>query len=158
MGGQRSGERDFERKLRDLPVLPIRPSSVRIAAREADMQSTVARLSRIAPELPVADLRAALMYYRQRLGFEVAMEMPDGEYAIVERDGVAIHLFRDDRNRSPIGMHIFTPDIDELYREFQSRGALFSQQIERKPWGNREFRIEDEFGNELKFTEPLAED
>ena len=122
------------------------------------MQSTVARLSRIAPELPVADLRAALMYYREQLGFEVAMEMPDGNYAIVERDGVAIHLFRDDRSRSPIGMHIFTPDIDELYREFQSRGALFSQQIERKPWGNREFRIEDEFGNELKFTEPLAED
>jgi len=25
-------------------------------------------------------------------------------------------------------------------------------------WGNRDFRLRDEFGNEIKFTEPLTED
>jgi len=28
----------------------------------------------------------------------------------------------------------------------------------RKPWGNRDFRVRDDFGNELKFTEPRSED
>lgn len=122
------------------------------------MEITVARLSRIAPELPAKGLEAALEYYEQRLGFETAMRTPDGGYAIVERDGVAIHLFEDaGAGRSSVGIHIFTPDLDELYAEFEARGAQFLQPIERKPWGNREFRVKDEFGNELKFTEPLGD-
>ena len=55
------------------------------------------RLLRIAPELPVQSLESSLDYYRQRLGFEVTLEMPGGDYAIVERDGVAIHLFATER-------------------------------------------------------------
>jgi uncharacterized glyoxalase superfamily protein PhnB len=124
-----------------------------------DMQTAVAKLSRIAPELSAADLAVAIDYYERRLGFEVAMRMPDGEYAIVERDGVAIHLFQDRaQNHSPAAVHIFTPDLEELYAEFAARGAQITQKIEQKPWGNREFRIKDPFGNELKFTEPADRD
>lgn len=53
----------------------------------------MARLSRIAPELPAANLHATIAFYEHKLGFRVAMQMPAGDYAIVERDGVAIHLF-----------------------------------------------------------------
>jgi uncharacterized glyoxalase superfamily protein PhnB len=119
----------------------------------------MAKLTRIAPELPASDLVGALGYYQRKLGFRIAMEMPAGDYAIVERDGIAIHLFEDDSGEhSPVGIHIFTPDLEALQEEFQVRGALLSQGIEQKPWGNREFRVEDEFGNELKFTEPLSGD
>ena len=112
-------------------------------------------LSRIAPELPVSDLRGSLEYYEKKLGFEIAMQMPAGDYAIVERDGVAIHLFEDAAPK-PVGVHIFTPDLDDLYAEMRRRGARVSQEIMRKPWGNRDFRVHDESGNEIKFTEPLA--
>jgi uncharacterized glyoxalase superfamily protein PhnB len=119
----------------------------------------MAKLCRIAPELPVANLHQALPDYQQTLGFRVAMQTPDGDYAIVERDDIAIHLFQDDsRSHSPVGIHIFTPDLETLYAEFQRSGAQLTQGIERKPWGNRDFRLKDAFGNELKFTEPLAED
>ena len=65
----------------------------------------MAKLSTIAPEMPVADLALALEYYEQRMGFREAMRMLD--YAIVERDGVAIHLFEDRaRKHSPVGIHI----------------------------------------------------
>ena len=57
------------------------------------MQTTAARLLRLAPELPAADMRASIQYYVERLGFSLAMHMEG--YAIVERDGVAIHLFDD---------------------------------------------------------------
>lgn len=120
------------------------------------MQTTTAKLSRIAPELPAADLRASAAYYVERLGFSLAVEMQG--YAIVERDGVAIHLFDDaGRKHTPAGVHLFTADLDELFAEFEVRGAKIAQPIERKPWGNREFRVKDDFGNELKFTEPSAD-
>jgi catechol 2,3-dioxygenase-like lactoylglutathione lyase family enzyme len=41
------------------------------------------RLLRIAPELPVQNLERSLDYYQKRLGFEVTLAMPDGDYAIV---------------------------------------------------------------------------
>jgi uncharacterized glyoxalase superfamily protein PhnB len=85
------------------------------------------------------------------------MEMPDGDYAIVERDGVAIHLFQDGIGaHSPMSMHIFTHQLDELHTELLERGARISQEIIRKPWGNRDFRVGDQSGNELKFTESLV--
>jgi uncharacterized glyoxalase superfamily protein PhnB len=115
------------------------------------------RLTRIAPELPAADLAAAIGFY-QRLGFAlVSHAQPD--YAIVERDGMALHLFEQGQHRAaPMGVHLFTQDLAELFEEFGERGVSFSQTIERKPWGNRDFRVKDDFGNELKFTEPMAED
>jgi uncharacterized glyoxalase superfamily protein PhnB len=119
----------------------------------------VPKLLRIAPELPASNLGAAIEHYEQKLGFRVAMQMPDGDYAIVERDDIAIHLFQDDkRSHSPVGIHIFTPDLDALYNELRQRSARLSQGIERKPWGNRDFRLKDDFGNEIKFTEPLSQD
>jgi uncharacterized glyoxalase superfamily protein PhnB len=116
-------------------------------------------LARIAPELPSDDLNEAVAYYEQKLGFKVALRLPGNEYAIVERDGVAIHLFAVGGSRpSAVGVHIFTSDLDQFYIEFVRSGATITQGIERKPWGNRDFRVHDQFDNELKFTEPLEED
>lgn len=118
----------------------------------------MARLSRIAPELPAANVSAATAFY-ERLGFVLASQSPARDYAIVERDGIAIHLFEDKAHRhAQGGVHIFTHDLAQLFEEFADRGVRFAQKIERKPWGNREFRVKDDFGNELKFTEPAADD
>lgn len=118
----------------------------------------MATLSRIAPELPAADVQAAVEHYEKKLGFRIAMQMPGGDYAIVERDGAAIHLFEDAaRSHTPVAIHIFVSDLESLYEEFRERGAQLTQGIERKPWGNRDFRLRDEFGNEIKFTEPIGE-
>jgi uncharacterized glyoxalase superfamily protein PhnB len=115
------------------------------------------KLLRIAPEVPVADVRAAIEYYDRKLGFQLAMLMSDGNYAIVERDDVAIHLFRNDSGHElPAAMHIFAQGLDELHAELQERGASVIQGIVQKPWGNRDFRVRDDSGNELKFTEPLT--
>ena len=119
------------------------------------METAAAKLSRIAPEIASHDLRESLAYYEQKLGFQIVSEMPEQEYAIVERDGVAIHLFRDEsRAHSPAGIHVFTDGLEDLYSELVSRGAKITQTIVRKPWGNRDFRVADPFGNELKFTGP----
>lgn len=114
-------------------------------------------LSRIAPELPVSSVSQSIEYYETRLGFQTAMTMAEGDYAIVERDDVAIHLFQRGSANAPGSIHIFAAGLDELFAEFQWRGALINQGIVRKAWGNRDFRVFDDSGNELKFTEPLKE-
>lgn len=119
----------------------------------------MARLLRIAPELPAVNLKSALEFYEHKLGFRVATQMPAGDYAIIERDGIAIHLFQDpSRKHSPVGVHLFTAELEGLRDDLLDRGARLSQDIMRKPWGNRDFHLRDEFGNELKFTEPVVED
>ena len=119
----------------------------------------MATLSRIAPEIPVTDLKGAINYYAEKLGFQLAMQLPAGDYAIVERDGIAIHLFKSNSSACvPIAVHIFTSELDELHNELLDRGALISQGIVMKPWGNRDFRVNDCAGNLLKFTEPASSD
>jgi len=119
----------------------------------------MARLLRVAPEVPAVNLKMALAFYEHKLGFRVATVMPGGEYGIVERDGIAVHLFSDpSRKHSPAGIHFFTSELEGLRDEFLERGAKLWQDIARKPWGTRDFRIRDDFGNELKFTEPGEED
>ena len=53
-------------------------------------------LTRVAPELPVSDVAEAMQHYRSKLGFEAVMTMPAGDYAIVGRDGVVLHLFQNE--------------------------------------------------------------
>ena len=95
-------------------------------------------------------------YYEAKLGFKATMTMPEGDYAIVERDGVAIHLFQArSPDFSPVSIHVFTEGLDDLHTELRKRGADLKQGIVRKPWGNRDFRVNDDSGNEIKFTEAL---
>jgi predicted enzyme related to lactoylglutathione lyase len=118
----------------------------------------MASLMRVAPELPVDDMAEALQHYEKQLGFQVAMTMPELNYAIVERDGVSLHLFTNDSQaHSPGSVHIFATDLDDLLAELQTRGAQLTQAIVRQPWGNRDFRAVDPSGNAIKFTEPLDE-
>ncbi len=101
----------------------------------------MAKLARIAPELPSADLDNALAYYEKKLGFEVAMRLPENEYAIVERDGLAIHLFTNHATKSTaVGLHIFTSDLDQLFAELQASGATITQKIEREAMGQSRFQ------------------
>ena len=104
-------------------------------------------LRRIAPEFPVADLPKSIAYYSEKLGFRLDAMMPQGDYAIVERDEVSIHLFTTEQSREPASIHVFTEGLDELHREFKVSGARIKQDIVRKPWGKRDFRVLDDFGN-----------
>ena len=61
----------------------------------------IAKLSRIAPEIPVSDLEEAVESYEQRLGFRVAMQMPEPEETRKkpgqESAGINRHIVGDER-------------------------------------------------------------
>ena len=95
------------------------------------------------PELPVADVERAQRHYRDALGFEIGWLYPDKEIGAVSRGEVAIFLRKRKPPFEPAVHWVFADDIDRTYAELQSLGAKIVEPLERKPWGLRQFTVED---------------
>jgi predicted enzyme related to lactoylglutathione lyase len=103
------------------------------------------------PELPVEDVERAQRHYRDALGFEIGWLSPEGEIGAVSRDGVAIFFRRRLRPFEPAVHWVFAADIDSAHEELRSRGARIVEPPARKPWGLRQFTVEDVDGNRFYF-------
>lgn len=103
-----------------------------------------AKFLRIAPALPVPDVRAAAEFYRDRLGFAVT-DLAD-EFAMLDRDGMKIQLWRGEarggleaRGQYP-GRRDFTlwvDDVDAAHDEFCANGLPVLEGPEDFPYGLR---------------------
>jgi predicted enzyme related to lactoylglutathione lyase len=112
--------------------------------------STKQRLTSISqpvPELPVAEVERAQRHYRDVLGFEVGWLDPGKEIGAVSRGNVAIFFRRRTPPFEPAVHWVFAEDIDATYDELKSLGARIIDPLERKPWGLRQFTVEDLDGN-----------
>ena len=103
------------------------------------------------PELPVSDVERAQEYYRDTFGFEIGWLEPGKEIGAVSRDGVAIFFRRRQAPFDPTVHWIFVEDIDAAYEELRTRGAHIVEPLETKPWGLRQFTVEDIDGNRFYF-------
>ena len=119
-------------------------------------------ISTAAPQFLVDRLADALAFYEQRLGFDRDFVYEDF-YASVSRDGAVIHLkcapkLQAERahRRSEEHLDAFLPvsGIQELHDEFVRRGAPIVKPLDRRPWGQRDFYVEDPDGYILCFSEP----
>ena len=130
-------------------------------------------ISSISPFLIVADVPAALSFYRDMLGFEVTFRGPTPEdefFGIVRRDGAMIIVKAlgaiseghevvvepvPNYSREPAfswDAYLEVPDPDALAAEFASRGVLFSMPLtDRGADGVRGFVIKDIDGYGLFF-------
>ena len=133
------------------------------AARHKASRNLVA----ISPFFIVKDLQASIAYYRERLGFELDFQGPEGHpfYAGVTRDGIGIMLKAILPGVLPCPNHtrhewarwdayIITLDPDALFDEFSQRGVPFVQTlsfIDEGLWG---FEITDADGYVLAFFQP----
>ena len=123
----------------------------------------MASISTAAPQFLVSSLSDAITFYEKRLGFRCNFIYLDF-YASISRDGATIHLKCAPRldaeraHRKP-GEHLdaFLPvsGIDELHAELVGRGAPIMTPLEKRPWGTREFHVEDPDGYILCFSELL---
>lgn len=103
------------------------------------------------PELPVEDVERAQRHYRDALGFEIRWLHSGGDIGAVSRDDIAIFFRRRTRPFEPVVHWIFAADIDATHEELRSLGARIVEPLEPKPWGLRQFTVEDIDGNRFYF-------
>jgi predicted enzyme related to lactoylglutathione lyase len=103
------------------------------------------------PELPVTDVERAQQYYRDALGFDIAWLYADKEIGAVSRGKVSVFFRKREPPFEPAVHWVFAEDIDASYLELKSFGANIVEPLEKKPWGLRQFTIEDLDGNRFHF-------
>jgi predicted enzyme related to lactoylglutathione lyase len=112
----------------------------------------------VSPVFLTTNLEAALTYYREVLGFSVAMSSPPA-YAIVKRGEVELHLagpmLAQDHRPGQGSCYVFTNDVDALHAELARRGALKLVAPEDRPYGMRDFCCSDPDGNKIGFGQPV---
>ena len=128
------------------------------------MEQRPANLIYVAPVFRVPDLVAALLFYRQKLGFALDFCYEDF-YASVHREGCHVHLqcapptLRDqaafERNEH-IDACVVVQDAEALATEFAAAGVEFSVPLRTMPYG-REFYVRDPDGYVLGFVQPGGE-
>ena len=125
------------------------------------VQVDAAKITSIAPQFLVDDLKASIDYYRTCLGFETDF-VYESFYASVSRDGCAIHLKcapKDGSDRvhrkenEHLDASIGVEGIENLFDELKSKGALIVRPLEDRPWGCKDFYVEDPDGYLLCFSE-----
>jgi predicted enzyme related to lactoylglutathione lyase len=108
-------------------------------------------MGRPVPELPVADVERAQQHYRDALGFEIGWLYPGNEIGAVSRENVVIFFRKRKPPFEPAVHWVFAEDIDATYHELKSSGANIVDPLGKKPWGLRQFTVEDLDGNLFYF-------
>ncbi len=119
------------------------------------------RITSLAPQLLVDDLDRAIKFYRETLGFSFGPPW-DGFYAIGERDGFQVHLkcapktVEDRTNRRQhehLDVYASVAGVDAFYEVCQAKGATILKPLGHRPWGTKDFYLEDPDGYIIAFGE-----
>lgn len=113
-----------------------------------------AMLLRALPELPVVDVGAAVVHYRDVLGFHVNHQQDD--LGVMDRDRITVVLVPRTHDRPGIGStYVYVENADALYAELRAKGANIQGEPVSHPWGLRDFAVLDPDGNRLRFGQPF---
>lgn len=111
-----------------------------------------------APEVPVSDIKKALSYYKNSLGFAVDWGGEDGGIAGISQGGCRMFLtdgpFRAHHgNAAPVVVWLNVNSkvgVDALFEVWRDGGATIVSAPESKPWKLHEFTASDIDGNLLR--------
>src|SRR5260370_730493 len=109
-------------------------------------------LDSIAPRSLVRDMQQALPFYAH---LRFATSSREGEFTIVERDGIGLHFTVAEGHRV---CWIGVTNIEALYQQYLPTGAIQSPQVTSQPWGMKELFLCDPFRNLLLFGESIPEE
>lgn len=116
------------------------------------------KFGRVAPGFHVRNIREAIDFWTDKLGFDVAFTNGDPPcFAIVKRDEAEVHLGVKPKAAGHCHCHIIVEGLDELYRSCERAGVTIKQPPRVQPWGLRDMIIADPDGNTLEIGEPVAQ-
>jgi catechol 2,3-dioxygenase-like lactoylglutathione lyase family enzyme len=118
------------------------------------------------PILGTRDMRRAITFYTQKLGFKLAFGAVAGEevdaehpnYVGYRRDGAELHMqFQYEHEMGTMRLRFLVDDPDTLYAEYREQGVDCSPSgVLDRAWGTREFGLYDPDGNSLTFYRDLT--
>jgi hypothetical protein len=110
-------------------------------------------LTDINPKLPMRDKAITRDFYINKLGFQEFGSADYDGYLMVQKDSIQIHFFEFkelDPKENYGQVYIRTDDIDSLYQLAKLQNVI-SNELEHKPWMQREFSVLDPDSNLLTF-------
>ena len=122
-----------------------------------------AQFLRLAPALPVPDVRAAAEYYRDRLGFTVTDLFET--FAVLDRDGLKLQFWQGEargglqaRSQNPElrDFTIWVDDVDAAHEEFVIRELPVLEAPEDFPYGMRHAMYHDLNGYVILTSGPVC--
>ena len=114
-------------------------------------------VQKITPVLPVADIDAAVEYYEIVLGATESWKSGDPPGHAGCALGSANMQFTLNRalceGSKGFSLFLWCINVDELYQKHIKKGAKIISELEEKPWGVKEYTVEDLNGVQLRFAQ-----
>lgn len=113
------------------------------------------------PVLRITDEPKAREFYSEFLGFTIGWDHRFGDgfpiyMGLTLGEDIEIHLTEHAGDADPGGAcYLQIDDVGTYYNDLKTRDPAFSEEIHDQPWGTRELRIIDPFGNRIKFASSL---
>lgn len=120
-------------------------------------------IKRIIPQLRTTDIASSVLFYTEKLGFEVEFNYEDFYVGIRAGDQL-IHLKLVDEKDPSIAyvddgghLHLYfqTNDVPAFAEQLKERGVTLVEDVHNTPWNTKEIVIRDNQGHTLYFGEPL---
>jgi catechol 2,3-dioxygenase-like lactoylglutathione lyase family enzyme len=110
----------------------------------------------VSPVFPVADVPAAVAFYRERLGFDLGWIWGDPPtHASVCRGVVGISLALEPSDAGSGEAYVELRGVDGYYAVLRARNVELGE-LHDRPYGMRDFALVDLDGNRLVFGEPTV--
>lgn len=131
------------------------PTSKEAATNDAATGLDLSMFKKTHPILGARDIKRAIEFYTQRLGFQLAFgdKTDPPNYVGFRRDEVELHMqFQFEDEMGTIRLRFLVDDPNALFNEYRERGVECSANgIRDTPWGTREFALYDLDRNSLTF-------
>ena len=108
----------------------------------------------VVPVLATMDVMKTATYYRDTLGFSIDETFSGTDWAMLWGDQCQLFLSLNPtvaKTARGQQISICVPGVDAFYEKHKANGANIISDIEDKPWGLREYTVEDPNGYHLRF-------
>ena len=108
----------------------------------------------VVPVLATDDVPKTAAYYRDILGFGVDDSFSGPDWAMLWANQCQLFLsLNPSAAATAAGQEVLicVPGVDAIYERHKAKGAKIVSELENKPWGLREYTVEDPNGYHLRF-------